>query len=211
MGPPVRFDEAIPEGRVRTHQIGVTYADAAHLEDTLPQMQLSPWIVPMVRLPEKPPPAASGFSPGCVGTLASQTALNFSQIGLFNNEILSRLIVRLLSIQITNISGSSVSYRFRRVDLPTGFTFTAWIPPYVSAGTGAGTALGMITDTTEPLAAGDSMAQITIPDGVTLTVPFAGVINNGAITVVPSAVNIECRAAFFFETFPIIHLQEPGA
>lgn len=202
--------EPLPEGTVKRRDIGEAYADLGMIEETLPGMQLSPVIQPTLTLPLKPPPAAAGYGFGYVGAGVGNVALNFSAYGLFNNEVLSRKIVQIYALLINNVSGGLLSYGLRRVDIVTGWTFTAAIPGYSNAGTGAGTALGQILRSDLAVQTGNLLGSFPIPAGELHIIPIELTINNGAFALSPSVVNTGIDAGFFYRTFPIIHQQSSG-
>jgi len=202
----------IPVGAVKRANVADAYADQGMLEETLPAMVVSPIIQPVLNLPQKPPPARSGYMPGMVSDTVAAVALNISSVGLFNREDLSRLILFLHHIAITNRTGGGLQYNLRRDDNPVtvGMTFTPWRTSYSDAGSQAQPAVGMNTDSTETTPPGLVIGSFFIPAGNTVILPFEAVINNGQILVAPAVVNTQVEAAFFFRSFPIIQEQRPG-
>jgi len=196
------------EGRVKLSAIGEAYADLAMVESSLSGMSLSPWVTPVVNLPLKPPAASTGYVPGSVGTRVNAVAANFSHLGIFNDESVSRLIVEVYAVTVINATGGDLDYNLRRLDgAATGMTFLAWVPAYTDAGTARGTALGRVIRSNNTAAQGTVMTFVHVAAGTQVTFPISGVINNGSLLVVPNLVNTPVHAIWWFRTFPIIRVQ----
>ncbi len=201
----------LPEGSVNSAAIGEAYSDIASIDAPLSAMQLSHFLQPIVTLPQKPPPARSGFMPGIVGTVATAQALNFSSVGVGNIEQRSRQILLVKSILITNQTGAAANWDIRRVDgALAAFTIGPAVPLYIDAGTGAGTAIAELSKNNAITVEGAFVARIIVPDLTTIVIPLRAVINNGGLIVSGSVINQEARAAFVYDCFPIIHPQAPG-
>ncbi len=202
----------ILEGLVKLHSIAEAYADVSLLEETVPLMRLSPVLTPVVQLPTKPPPARAQYYPGMVGSAVPAVALNFSNVGIFNREDLSRVIVEVYGVTITNVAGVAVTFHLRRDDQPvqSGHTFSASVPAYSDAGASAQPALGMNVANNNIAAPGVLMGTVDVPANDTMTFPFEGIINNGQFLVTGSVVNLAVIAAWWFRIFPIIQVQRPG-
>ncbi len=203
----------IPVGKVKLANIADGYAEVAMVEETLPDMRLSPIITPTIQLREKPAPARTGYLPGAIGAQVAAVALNFSSVGLFNREDLSRLILEVYAVMVTNPTGSVVAFNIRRDDEPVqvGMTFTAWNTAYSDAGSVAQPAIGRNTDSTETSAPGDEICRFSVGSDSSIILPFGGIINNGQFLITPTVVNTAVHAAFFFRAFPILQEQRPGA
>jgi len=198
----------IPEGAVKLHQIGEAYADVAMVEETLPRMVLSPWLVPTVQLPQKPPPARAGYLDGSIGGSVAAVALNFSELGLFNEESVSRLIVKVHALTLSNRTGTETNIHIMRLDgAATGFTFLAWVPCYADAGIPSGVSLGRIDRNDQTTQTGTLVTILAVPPNTTYTVPFQAIINNGAFLISNNIVNSEVSGSFWFSTYPIIQSQ----
>jgi len=196
------------EGRVKLHSIAEAYSDVAMVESPLSAMQLSPLLQPVVNLPVKPPIASTGYMPGVVGTRVNGVALNFSHLGVFNDESVSRLIVEVTAVTIINGTGGDLDYNLRRLDgAATGMTFLAWVPAYSDAGTPRGVSLGRVVRSDNTTAQGTVMAFVHVAAGTQVTLPIRGVINNGSLLVVPNLVNTTVHALWWFRTYPIIRVQ----
>ncbi len=207
---PSHLFESLPEGRLKLQHVADGYSDMAMIDDTL-SMALGDVVVPTIQLPSKPPPARSLYWPGSIGGEAAQSALNFSNVGVFNNEEFSRQIIKVHAILITNISGGAASYHLRRIDrVVVGVTFSAGVPLYVDAATQGTASLGRIIRNNAVTAEGTFVAQYTIPDLQTLTIPVDAVLNHGGLVITGSTINLEVRAAFFYNAFPILHEQPAG-
>jgi len=200
----------IPEGAVKLHAIGEAYSDVAMVEESLPRMALSAAVIPVVQLPLKPPPARSNYMPGVVGGLSAASALNFSNVGLFNDEDFSRVIVRCHAISITNRTAGAVTYDLRRLDVVTGFTFDPYVPAYSDAGVAAGTAVGRLTRNNSAASLGVNITALAVEANRTEIFPFKGILNDGAFLVSSGAINEEVFAQFWFHVYPIIQPQLSG-
>lgn len=199
----------IPPERVKLVEIGEAYSDVAMVEDTQ-AMELSPTIVPVLNLPTKPPPAKSGYSVGASGSVVAASLLNFSQVGIANDESVSRSIVRVTGCIIFNRGGTADTFRFLRNDDVSGFARVANIPAYSDAGITKGTGIARINRNDDPAVDGAEMFRVSVPTLDNLLVPLVAIINSGGFSVVPSSVNSEMFACWFFEVFPIIHTQASG-
>ncbi len=201
---------AIPEGAIKSVRIAEAYADIASIEETsLSRMELVPFVVPVVQLPQKPPPFTSGFSPGMVGGTSAAAVGFISHLGLFNNERRTNLIVKVHHVSITNVSGGGRIYNLRRLDVVAGFTFLAAVPLYINAGSGAGVDLGRVIRN-NGAALGDLVGALRVPDQTTVVFPVEAVINRGALLIAGNATNEIVEASIFYNVSPVQHFQLPG-
>lgn len=207
---PSHLFESLAEGRLKIGKVAEGYSDIAMIEDTLP-MALGDVVVPTIQLPPKPPPARTGYWSGSVGGFSAASALNFSNVGIFNNEIVSRCIVRVNYVIISNFTGAVSNTDIRRADPPiTGFTFLNAVPMYVDAGTAGDVAIGRLLRNNAVTAEGVFVTTLTLPDLTMIKVPINAVINNGAIICSGDVINKAVSAAFFFDVYPILHTQQSG-
>ncbi len=179
------------------------------IEDTLP-MALGDVVVPTIQLPAKPPPSRAGYFSGSVGALSAASALNFSNVGLFNDETLTRSIVVLRNVLITNVTGAATDWEVRRLDVVSGFTFAAGVPLYVNAGLQGTAALGRVVRNNSAVASGTFVTIVTIPDLTTIKLELNAVINAGAVLISGSAINREVRATIQYDVYPILNTQVAG-
>ncbi len=201
----------IPEGLIKRQEIADAYADIATTENTQP-MALSGLIVPVVNLPQKPPPARSGFYPVTVGGSSSAAVGFISNVGINNSEDFSRVILEVYAVTISNTTGADRSYHLRRQDSPiTGVTFLGALVSYIDAGPGGVlSSMGRMTRNNSATAQGAFMADLRVNDGETHTFPIECIINSGTLWVSGPSTNQEVRAAFHARVFPLIFPQLPG-
>lgn len=199
----------IPEGAVKLHGIGLAYSDIAMVEEPLSRMALSSVIQPVLSLPLKPPPARSGYMSGMVGLSVGAVALNFSNVGLRNNEVDSRLIVHIDNVAISNDTGAGENYNFRRISRldVSGFSLLPWVPLYIDAGISSGIALGSMTRSNSTAEQGDLVGVVHVEATSREVFPIHCVINNGAFMIVSNVVNKPVFAEIYFHTSPVIQPQ----
>ncbi len=174
-------------------------------------MALSGMIQPVVNLPQKPPPARSSYFPVCIGGGSSAQALNFSHVGLQNTEQFSRIIVEIHALLLTNNTAGALTYVIRRMNGPiTGIVFTGAVIPYADAGSSPLASLGLQTKNDAITVSGTRIGEVVVGANDHVVLPFAGVVNNGALIVSGSVVNQRVDAMFFARAYPIIFPQKAG-
>jgi len=175
--------------------------------DQPPDLFLSDVLQPVIFGPQRPPLAASGYFPGCMGLTVAKVALNTSHAGLFVSGTNADVIVRVNSISIINGTGGGLQYTIRRLDDASGFTIVGLVPGYISAGLPAsGAVFSAIRSNTVP-ASGALMATVRV--AAESKEDFAGpwIVNNGAIIVAGGAVDTEVRVYINYEHWPSIRRQ----
>jgi len=178
--------------------------------DGTPPLFLSDLLQPIIFGPQRPPLAASGYFPGCMGQAVAAVALNTSHLGLFVSGTNVDSIVRVNEIHITNATGTAQDFTIRRLDDVSGFSVAALVPGYISAGNPfSGGVFSAIRSNTVAVS-GVRMATVRVEPNATRIFKGAWIINNGAIIVAPAIVNRAAEAYFAYEHWPSIRPQPIG-
>lgn len=192
--------------RIRDSLVAEEIAAQAGTEET-PPLFLNELLTPVIFGPQRPPLAASGYFPGCLGVNVGAVALNTSHVGIFVSGTNVNAIIRVNSILIFNQSGGVLTYGIQRLDNVGGFSSSALVPGYISAGSLlTGGVFSIVRSNTVPIS-GVQMAQVRIEDNRMETIPGPWVINNGGLVVAPTTVNQPCRIYMNYEHWPSIRRQ----
>jgi len=198
----------MPE-RIRDSLVAEELAAQAGTEQT-PDLFLSDLLTPVIFGPQRPPLAASGYFPGCMGTVSAAVALNHSHVGLFVSGTNEHSIVRVNSITIFNVTVGRLNYTIRRLDDASGFTLSSLRPGYIHAGTPSTGAVFTAVRSNVTTPQGNQMAQVTLEPESKLIIKGPWIINNGALIVTPTVVNTEMRLYMNWEHWPSIRRQPAG-
>ncbi len=192
--------------RIRDATVAEEIAAQAGSEQT-PTLVLSDTLQAVIFAPQRPPLASSGYIPGFVGTPVAAVALNTSHIGIFGSGAASA-ICRVNSILISNDTAGGVTHELRRHDAPfTGFPSVASVPGYIDGGSPTSATVFRTTKSDTVAAVGVLLSRIHVPAGVAIVVPCRIILNNGMLTVNPSAVNTAVNVMFEYESWPAIRPQ----
>jgi len=191
---------------IRDAKVAEEIAAQAGTEET-PPFELSNLISPVIFGPQRPPLAASGYFPGCIGLSVNAVALNFSNMGLFVSGTNVDSIVRVNSITIMNTTGGSLAYTIRRLDDATGFSLVAAIPGYINAGNPNSGGVFSATRSNLTTRSGTQMAFAQVAAGSAEHFEGPWIVNNGAVIVSPNNVNTPMFAYMSYEHWPSIRPQ----
>jgi len=192
--------------RIRDSLVAEEIAAQAGTEGT-PDLFLSDLLSPVIFGPQRPPLAASGYFPGCMGINVAAVALNTSQVGIFVSGTNTDSIIRVPRITIQNQEAGALLYTIRRLDDATGFTLAGLVPGYISAGiprTGGVFSLAR-NNTVGP--AGVQMAQVSLEGDTTEHFDGPWILNNGGLIVTVGTVNTRIRVYMNYEQWPSIRRQ----
>ena len=195
--------------RIRNAQVAEEIAAQAGTDET-PPLFLNEALTPVIFGPQRPPLAASGYFPGCMGLLVAAVPLNFSQAGLFVSGTNADSIVRVNRITIINSSSAGAIYAIKRVDDASGFTLTALVPGYINAGNPSAGGVFSAVRSNSPTAAGVEMATVDIEAETLEHFDGPWILNNGAIIIHSTSVNVQVRAYISYEHWPSIRRQPIG-
>lgn len=195
--------------RIRDVAVAEEIAAQAGTDQT-PELVLADTIQAVIFAPQRPPLAQSGYFPGTMGVVAAAVAANNSHVGLFISGF-GGAIGRINWCQIHNISGANRTYQLLRLDSPfTGFNATRLTPGYINAGNPTTGRAFSITKTDAAAISGVLLGAFHVLDNERLEIPGPWVVNDGALLLACTTVNVEVRAAFGYEVWNAIRPQLPG-
>ncbi len=195
--------------RIRDSTVAEALAAEAGTDQT-PPFVLSEVITPVIFTVQRPPLAVSGYFPGTMGTSAAAVPLNNSHVGCFISGF-GGAIGRINWCQIHNVTGGTRTYVLLRQDAPfVGFPSVRLTPGYVNAGNPSTGRAFSITKNDAASVSGDVMATFQVLDNERLEIPGPWIVNDGAIMVACTTVNVEVRVAFGYEVWNAIRTQPPG-
>lgn len=195
--------------RIRDPLVAEELAAQAGTEGT-PDLFLSDFISPVIFGPQRPPLAASGYFPGCMGLSVTNVALNTSHAGIFVSGTNADSVIQVNRITIMNSSGADVVYAFRRLDDASGFSIVPLVPGYINAGNPLSGGVFSAVRSNTVAAQGVSMGQVRVEDGFVEHFDGPWVINNGALVVAPIVVNTSVRVYMNYQHWPSIRPQPRG-
>jgi len=192
--------------RIRDALVAEEIAAQAGTERT-PNLFLNEALTPVIFGPQRPPLAASGYFPGCMGLLSAAIALNTSHVGLFVSGTNTDTIVKVNRISIFNSSGGGLAYTIARLDDVSGFTAVALVPGYISAGNPSAGGVFSVVRSNTVGGQGVGMATVVVEPAAVEHFDGPWIVNNGAIIVRPTVVDTEVRVYINYEAWPAIRRQ----
>ncbi len=192
--------------RIRDSLVAEEIAAQSGVEAT-PDLFLSEFLTPVIFGPQRPPLAASGYFPGCLGLNVAAVAANTSHMGIFVSGTNTDSVVRVNRISIMNTTAGSLGYTLRRLDDASAFTIAPAVPGYINAGNPLSGGVFSAIRSNAVAPSGVFMAQVEVAANSKEDFDGPWIVNNGILLVASGSVNSPVLAYIAYEHWPSIRRQ----
>lgn len=199
--------------RIKKAALAQQLAFQAGVESPDENLWLLDGVLPVLPIPEVPPPASAGRLPFYAGNATTAVAGELGHVGLINSD--DSFILWVKRIDIFGSYGARL-VTLRREDAPvslTGVTTSQARVTYSDAGPDITPAAQAVLTDTAAAARGDSLTgggAIPAPNGEVTQIPMDFYLNNGCVWVCDTVVNQVVFAAFYGVIVPVIQTQPAG-